>query len=103
MCKVIFFISFLLTFTIISSKNVLSQDSDSTYKNLQPKLIMLNLDSLESQSILTSSKESLFLNSGLVILKPEKTVGQHNTRNYEEIIIVWSICFNGFGLFRGVL
>lgn len=55
---------------------------------LVPKQIKLDLSKEEYQPILNSEQETIFMKSGLVTLNPGESVGFHNTRNYEELIIV---------------
>jgi mannose-6-phosphate isomerase-like protein (cupin superfamily) len=57
---------------------------------LQPKLITLNLDSSDYQQIFAGPPSTAGIHSGLVTLTEDKTVGHHNTDDYEEIIVVFS-------------
>ena len=57
-------------------------------KKLKPKVINLNKHTGNHFPILTGSPETVTMCSGLVSLKPGKSVGTHSTKDYEEIIII---------------
>jgi mannose-6-phosphate isomerase-like protein (cupin superfamily) len=70
--------------------NVFAQANDSSKTYLQPKLVKLNLDSSDYQSIFKGSPETITFHSGLVTLKQDEKVGHHNTEDYEEILVIYS-------------
>jgi quercetin dioxygenase-like cupin family protein len=55
---------------------------------IKPKRIKLVLDSDEYQRLLKRGVDAVSMHSGLVTLKPGKSVGKHSTENCEEMIIV---------------
>ncbi|HHS50824.1 MAG TPA: cupin domain-containing protein [candidate division Zixibacteria bacterium] len=52
-----------------------------------PKNIRCDLNCLERQRILGGPPETVSICSGLVIITPGETVGEHSTNNREEIIV----------------
>ena len=54
----------------------------------EPKLILLDLGAKEYMRILGGPPETVTMHSGLVVLEPGKSVGAHNTKNYEEVLVV---------------
>lgn len=54
----------------------------------QPKLIPLDFGTKEYMPILVGPPETVTMHSGLVVLEPGKSVGKHNTKNYEEVLVV---------------
>jgi len=48
----------------------------------------VDLDTKESMRLLGGSPEKVTMHSGLVVLEPGKSVGKHNTENYEEVLVV---------------
>ncbi len=73
---------------IISQKQVQAQQNDTTSIAPKPKIVVLNLDSAYYQSIFHGAPEAVLFHSGLVTLQPDESVGIHNTKTYEEMIIV---------------
>ncbi len=80
----------LFALCVTSQISVNAQANDTSKTLLQPKLIKLNLDSSNYQSIFKGSPETVSMHSGLVTLKPGETVGDHNTDDYEEMLVVFS-------------
>jgi mannose-6-phosphate isomerase-like protein (cupin superfamily) len=80
------FICNIICLWICVSASVIAQDTGK----IKPKLITLNLDSSNYQSIFKGSPETVSMHSGLVTLKPGETVGDHNTDDYEEMLVVFS-------------
>jgi len=56
----------------------------------QPKCIELHMSDTTYQEILGGAPETVSMQSGLVVLAPNKSVGKHNTKNHEEAVIVFS-------------
>ena len=54
----------------------------------EPKLIPLDLGTLEYMRILGGPPETVTMRSGLVVLESGKSVGKHNTEGYEEVLVV---------------
>jgi len=54
----------------------------------QAKLIPLDAAGKDYLPILTGPPESVSMESGLVILAPNRTVGKHSTKEHEELLIV---------------
>ncbi len=54
----------------------------------KPKVISLDLGAKEYMRVLGGPPETVTMHSGLVVLEPEKSVGTHNTENYEEVLVV---------------
>jgi quercetin dioxygenase-like cupin family protein len=67
-----------------------AQVIDTSRSKFQPKLVQLNLDSSTYQRILGGTPDAVTMHSGLVTLKPGETVGEHNTNDYEEILVIFS-------------
>lgn len=79
--------SVILAFVFFSlSQIVLSQES--TRINPQPRVIILNHDVKNHQELLTGPPGTMTMHSGLVILEPDSSVGTHNTKKYEEVLVV---------------
>lgn len=53
-----------------------------------PRIIKLDAQGKEYLRILGGPPETVTMRSGLVILAPKKSVGRHNTEDYEELVIV---------------
>ena len=53
-----------------------------------PKAITVDLTATEYVRLLGGPPETVSMHSGLVVLKPGKSVGTHNTENYEEVLVV---------------
>lgn len=81
---VIFKISLLIFLSW--QNNVFAQNQDN--ENTKLKIIELNLDTAKYQNILREKTTSIILHSGFVNLKPGESVGMHNTKDYEEMIVV---------------
>lgn len=86
--KFISYIALLLCF--IMQFNIKTQAQDSTKIIPIPKLVYLNLDSSGYQCIFSGAPETVSFHSGLVTLNPGDSMGHHNTKDYEEILIVFS-------------
>jgi len=54
----------------------------------KPKLINLDKKNTKYIPILSGPPNNYCLQSGLVILQPQKSCGKHSTENYEELLIV---------------
>ena len=54
----------------------------------EPKLISLDLAASEYKRLLGGPPETVTMHSGLVVLNPGKSVGKHNTKNYEEVLVI---------------
>jgi len=81
-------IQFFLLLLIIHQIRVEAQENDTITRKSGSKIIVLNLDSSKYQSILNEKSQSIRLHSGLVNLRPNESVGFHNTKDYEEMIVV---------------
>jgi mannose-6-phosphate isomerase-like protein (cupin superfamily) len=86
--KYFILILLIIDFISYSDNNIYAQDNDSTQKYSTPKIVVLNLDSLEYQRIFEGEKEGVLFHSGYVILGVNESIGAHNTKDYEEMIIV---------------
>lgn len=53
-----------------------------------PKVIQLDAKGQDYLSLLGGPPETVSMRSGLVVLPPGKSVGKHNTEDYEEMIII---------------
>jgi mannose-6-phosphate isomerase-like protein (cupin superfamily) len=74
---------------IFLSTNVFVSASEEKEKKVpEPKLIPLDLGAKEYMRILGGPPETVTMHSGLVVLEPGKSVGKHNTKNYEEVLVV---------------
>ncbi len=73
---------------IFSQKQVQSQQNDTTGISPKPKIVVLNLASENYQCIFDGPPETVLFHSGLITLQPDESVGIHNTKAYEEMIIV---------------
>ncbi len=80
----------IAAFFIAFNKTNFAQVIDTSKISPQPKLITLQLDSSGYQRIFSGKPETVSIHSGLVTLKPGETVGDHNTDDYEEMLIVFS-------------
>ena len=80
-------VSALLFLTIFSAN---AQQADTNKIHPQPKSITLNLDSSAYQEIVDGPPATLGMYSGLVTISPGETVGHHNTKSYEEILVILS-------------
>lgn len=54
-----------------------------------PKVITLDPETTEYMRVLGGPPETVSMRSGLVVLQPGESVGTHNTKNYEEVVIVF--------------
>ena len=86
----IFHVIIIIVFSIIFREHIFAQVVDTNNISLQPKLIILNLDSSTYQEILNGPPATVGMYSGLVTLKPGETVGHHNTKKYEEMLVILS-------------
>jgi quercetin dioxygenase-like cupin family protein len=66
----------------------LSASEDKEKKVPEPKLIVLDPSAKGYVRILGGPPETVTMHSGLVVLAPGKSVGKHNTENYEEVLVV---------------
>ena len=82
LCLVSFVVIFLSTNVFVSA----SEEKEK--KVLEPKLIPLDLGAKEYMRILGGPPETVTMHSGLVVLEPGKSVGKHNTENYEEVLVI---------------
>jgi len=74
---------------IFLSTNVFVSASEEKEKKVpEPKLIPLDLGAKEYMQILGGPPETVTMHSGLVVLDPGKSVGKHNTKNYEEVLVI---------------
>lgn len=66
---------------------------------LKPKAIKINCESNEYQRLLKCGEDTTAIHAGMVCLEPGKSVGKHNTKDGEEIILVLGgegeMSFNG--------
>jgi mannose-6-phosphate isomerase-like protein (cupin superfamily) len=53
-----------------------------------PKVITVDPSAKEYVRLLGGPPETVTMRSGLVVLEPGKSVGVHNTENYEEVLVV---------------
>lgn len=84
--KFLYMMSFALIFL---SANVFASASEEKEKKVPvPKLIPLDLGAKEYMRILGGPPETVTVHSGLVVLDPGKSVGKHNTKNYEEVLVI---------------
>ncbi len=79
----------MILFLFVIQSSIQGQVSDSIKLAPQPKLVTLNLDSPDYQSIFKGSPETITFHSGLVTLKKDEKVGHHNTDEYEEILVIF--------------
>jgi quercetin dioxygenase-like cupin family protein len=74
---------------VFLSTNVFLSPSQEKEKKLPgPKLIALDLGAKEYMPLLGGPPETVTMHSGLVVLEPDKAVGKHNTKNYEEVLVI---------------
>jgi hypothetical protein len=84
--KYFILILLIIDFISYSDNNIYAQDNDSTQKYSTPKIVVLNLDSLEYQRIFEGEKEGVLFHSGYVILGVNESIGAYNTKDYEEML-----------------
>jgi quercetin dioxygenase-like cupin family protein len=77
-----------LVVVFLSMSMFLSASEEQEKKVPEPKLIPLDLDTKEYMRLLGGPPETVTMQSGLVVLEPGKSVGKHNTKNYEEVLVV---------------
>jgi quercetin dioxygenase-like cupin family protein len=77
-----------LVVVFLSTSTFLSASEEQEKKAPEPKLIPLDLDTKEYMRLLGGPPETVTMQSGLVVLEPDKSVGKHNTENYEEVLVV---------------
>jgi len=75
-------ITFMLLFFISHANG-----GDST-KSPVPKVIPLAIGNQNYLRLLGGPPETVTMHSGLVNLKPNTSVGKHNTEDYEELVVV---------------
>jgi quercetin dioxygenase-like cupin family protein len=78
----------LITVLIILQTNAFAQTDKTHSKKIVAKYVELNMATTEYQRILDGDKETVGMYSGLVTLKADSTVGTHNSKVYEEMLIV---------------
>lgn len=54
------------------------------------RIIRLETNGEKSINVLRKGENSIVLHSGFVVLKKGESIGTHNTKNYEELLIVLS-------------
>ncbi|MFH1051541.1 MAG: cupin domain-containing protein [bacterium] len=82
------FLLIFLGFIFPFQNMVFAQTLDSAKIYPLPKVISFNPDSTEYQRILEGIKDSVVFYSGVVTLAPNESVGVHNSKIYEEMIII---------------
>ena len=85
MKKIIFIIPLIL---LLSHNLTYAQNKEKENSKSKPVIIELNLDTAKYQNILREKSTSIILHSGFVNLKPGESVGLHNTKDYEEMIVL---------------
>ena len=83
--KLVCLVSLVIVFL---SMSMFPSASKEKKKVPEPKLIPLDFDVKEYMRILGGPPETVTMHSGLVVLEPGKSVGRHNTKNYEEVLVV---------------
>lgn len=86
----IFKVLIICTLCFVFYNSIFAQAIDTNKIILQPKLIILNLDSSTYQEIFDGPPATVGMYSGLVTLNPGETVGHHNTKKYEEVLVILS-------------
>lgn len=86
MKKLPVFIFFFITITITLTS--LDIRAGETQKSPVPKVIPLRISEENYIRLLGGPPETYEMHSGLVYLKPNTSVGKHNTKDYEEMVIV---------------
>ena len=66
----------------------LSGAADEPVKKPEPKSIPIDLSATDYVRLLGGPPQTVTMHSGLVTLMPGKSVGTHNTKNYEEVLVV---------------
>jgi len=77
-----------LVVVFLSVSLFISASEEKEKKLPEPKLISLDLGAKEYMRILGGPPETVTMHSGLVVLDPGKSVGKHDTKNYEEVLVV---------------
>ena len=77
-----------LVVVFLSMSMFLSASKEQEKKVPEPKLIPLDFGAKEYMPILGGPPETVTMHSGFVVLEPGKSVGKHNTKNYEEVLVV---------------
>jgi mannose-6-phosphate isomerase-like protein (cupin superfamily) len=54
----------------------------------KPKVITFKKGMKEYQRLFGGPPETVTMRSGLIVLEPGKSVGTHNTENYEEVLVI---------------
>jgi quercetin dioxygenase-like cupin family protein len=57
-------------------------------KQLEPKAIKINCESNEYQRLLKCGEDTSTIHAGMVCIEPGKSIGKHNTKSGEEVMIV---------------
>ena len=57
-------------------------------KGPKPKVVALDLSGEEYVRVLGGPPETVTMRAGFVVLSPKESVGTHNTKNYEEALVV---------------
>jgi quercetin dioxygenase-like cupin family protein len=84
--KLVCLVSLVVIFLAMSM--FLSASEAKGKKLPEPRLITLDFGAKEYMRILGGPPETVTMHSGLVVLEPGKSVGKHNTKNYEEVLVV---------------
>ncbi len=80
-------VSVFLVYCILSN-DAKAQEKDTVNITLIPKALTFNIESDEYQELLSGRPTSDGIFSGLVTLKPNEKVGEHDTEHYEEVLVV---------------
>jgi len=86
-----FSVVLILLLCFISASLVVFAESEQ--KSPEPKAIPLDPNVQEYMRILGGPPETVEMHAGMVVLEPGKSVGTHNSKSYEEILI----CLEGKG------
>jgi len=79
---------FGLMLVLVLCLSFVSAGQEPAKKTPEPKLIVLDPNAKEYMRVLGGPPETVTMHSGLVVLEPDKSVGTHNTKNYEEVLVV---------------
>ncbi len=77
--------SLIFTITLLPSSDIKAGDKQNSPI---PKIIPLKISDENYIRLLGGPPETVEMHSGLVQLKPNNSVGKHNTKDYEEMVIV---------------
>jgi mannose-6-phosphate isomerase-like protein (cupin superfamily) len=78
----------ILVNLVIFAAITFCQSSDSI-KKMIPKVVTLDMHGKDYIRILGGPPETSTMRSGLVTLKPKKSVGKHSTEDYEELVVIF--------------